>query len=1042
MKRSKPTYKELEKRIAQLEFENEKIHTTLANLTANEKRLLYALAGSSDSVWEWNFITGNTYYSPCWFEMLGYENMEFEMNFEVWKNLCHPDDFQPTIDKINEVLKVKKGKGYEAEFRMKNKTGEWIWMLGRGNVIERNENGEPILLSGTNTLIHERKKMEAALIQNEAHLSTLIDTIPDLVWLKDANGVYLQCNRRFEQFFGASKDKILGKTDYDFVDKELADFLRSKEKIIIATGKPSRNEELVTFANDGHTEMHETIQTPVYDKKDQLIGVLGIGHDFTIRKKTENELKENQRFVQLVAEQSPDIIYVYDISKNKNIFINKNLRELLNYKKGDVPEDSMELIELVIHPDDIKLFYDYNSLIKYWKVEYVHQFEYRLKDASGQWRWFFGREKEFQRENDIIISVIGIVGDITERKKVEQELIESEEQYSSLYESMIDAYVAVNETGKIIQFNQTYIDMLGFERDEFYNLTFYDITPDKWHEFENEIIINQILTKGYSDIYEKEYRKKNGTIFPVELRTYLMKNKSGQAIGMWAIVRDITERKKNETEILNYRNHLEELVKTRTDELLVAKENAETANRAKSEFLSNMSHELRTPLNAILGFSKLLGYQKNITETQKEQLTTVHQCGEHLLSLINDILDMSKIEAQKLEISNSEVNLPEILHTVFNINKVKADEKDLEFVLQKNISLPQYVVADERKLKQIMLNLINNAIKFTDEGRITIRVDYLESKSTFIFEVEDSGHGIPSEKQNEIFEPFIQHSGKKLFTEGTGLGLSITKKLVEMMDGSITLKSELEKGSTFKVEIPLKKIEDHERKKKHKESHIKGYEGDPKRILIVEDNQTNITLLVSLLEPLGFLIEIAEDGKIALQKITDFKPDLILLDYRMPVMNGLEFIQTLRKTQITKDYKIIGVSATVHEIELKKQFHDLCDGFISKPIDHELMFEKIKEMLNIKWIVDANSEKENKPDSGILVFPEKSIILAIEDNAEIGDFNSMNQLINEITDHDKQYEVFFKIIKNYIRNYDSEGILQFISNLTLNKKQHGKDSVS
>ncbi len=1255
----------------------------------NEKRLSYALNATSDSIWDWNFATGETYYSPRWFEMLGYENQEFEMNFEAWQTLCHPDDYGATAQKIHEVLVNQKDKGYEAEFRMKNKTGDWVWILGRGNVIERKPNGDPLMLSGTNTLIDDRKKAEIALIQNEAHLNTLIDTIPDLVWLKDENGVYLHCNQRFEQFFGASKHEIIGKTDYDFIDKELADFFREKDKLAIILEKPSVNEEIVTFANDGHTELLETIKTPVYRKDGYLIGVLGIGHDITKRKHTENALreskdkftkifdkapvfisisdakdgtyidinefaltltgyseqevigrksselawlspenialltklfmengkieglelpvltkngntvyglvkseqlfienreciltittditalkqaeialKENQRFVELITEQSPDIIYVYDIETNHNIFINKNLRELLNYKKGEVPEDSYELIELLIHHDDLNQFYEYDELVKNWDTEYIHQFEYRLKAANGEWHWFLGREKEFQRHNNKIITLIGLVSDITHRKKAELELIAakekaqenerrfelavkgsndgiwdwnletnehyfspkwkqqigysdhelenssssfennlhpddkpyvleylnnylnnkidkydvefrlrhkdgsyrwiyargealrnetgkpvrmsgshsdvtkrrladealkaSEEQYRTLYESMIDAYVAVNKTGHITQFNKAYSDMLGYSNDELFKLTYKDITPKQWHQFEYEIFKKQVVKKGYSDIYEKEYRRKNGEIFPVELRTYLIKDNDGKPKGMWAIIRDITQRKQIEFELKNHRNHLEELVKTRTEELLEAKMNAEAANLAKSEFLSNMSHELRTPLNAILGFSKILKCQKNITEPQKEQLTTVFDCGEHLLSLINDILDMSKIEAQKLELTTGEVNLPEILHTVFNINKVKADEKDLEYVLEKNVSLPRYVLGDERKLKQIMLNLINNAIKFTDEGRITIRVDFVAAENTFIFEVEDTGIGIPQEKQDEIFKPFIQHTGKRLFAEGTGLGLSITKNLIEMMDGTIALTSEPETGSRFRVEIPLKSIDDKDSSTQLADIEVKGYRGERKNILIVDDNQSNVLLLVSLLEPIGFKVETAVDGQMAIEIMNAFKPDIILLDYRMPVMNGLEFARIIRHNSEFDSIKIIGVSATVHQKELKKQFHDICDDFIPKPVDIELLFNKMKAMLQMEWIYENKQQRNEKVEIGQFISPASDVIVQIKELAEIGNFNALNEFIDNLLTSGNDYGAFCSMLKKYAKNYDSEGIVQFIENL-------------
>jgi len=597
--------------------------------------------------------------------------------------------------------------------------------------------------------------------------------------------------------------------------------------------------------------------------------------------------------------------------------------------------------------------------------------------------------------------------------------------------------VMLDTEGKSIFRNEKFSKLFGYTDEDgssindWRTLAYPDEEYRKWVNQTWRASIEKAITED-TDIKDNEYivTCKNG-----EKRNVII---SGIMLGetLLATFIDLTERKKIEEELLQHRDHLEQLVKDRTMELEIATKHAEAANLAKSEFLSNMSHELRTPLNAILGFSKLLRFQNNITEVQKEQLTTVHQCGDHLLSLINEILDMSKIEAQKLELSIKEVNLPDILYTVYNINKVKADEKDLEYVIEKNAMLPQYVLADEQKLKQIMLNLISNAIKFTEEGRITIRVDYKENDGVFIFEVTDTGNGIPMDKHNEIFEPFIQHTGKRLFAEGTGLGLSITKKLTEMMNGTISLQSELNTGSVFRVEIPLQKINNIKHDIQHVEIEITGYKGDRKKILIVDDNQTNLAFLVSLLEPISFIVETAETGQMAVEKLSGFLPDLILLDYRMPVMDGIEFASIIRKNSLYDSAKIIGISATLRQKELKKQFQELCDGFVSKPIDTEILFHQIKELLNIKWIIKKNNKDLSKTKIINLLIPGKSVIFKIKENAEIGDFNSINEILNNLIQTNKAYENFCSLIKKHAKNYDRKGILQSIKEV-----ENGKDII-
>jgi len=647
--------------------------------------------------------------------------------------------------------------------------------------------------------------------------------------------------------------------------------------------------------------------------------------------------------------------------------------------------------------------------------DYTIQFQNQGQDEIGElYRGFNSMLSEInQRDTDLKNAYISL---------------ETNEQWlKTVLEKTPLPIAMADEIGKITFRNERFDTLFGYSAEDVQ-------TIDKWFLFaypDDEY--RHWVLETWNAAVEKAIAEKT----TIESNEYIVTCKNGEkrniiisgiTLGetLLATFIDLTDRKKIEEELRNHRDHLEQLVKDRTFELENAKELAETANKSKSEFLSNMSHELRTPLNAILGFSKILKYQKNITDEQKEQLTTVHNCGEHLLSLINDILDMSKVEAHKLELTIAEVNLPDILHTVYNINKVKADEKDLEYVLEKNVSLPNYVIGDERKLKQIMLNLINNAIKFTDEGRVTIKVDYIDATSTFIFEVEDTGIGIPSDKQSEIFEPFIQHTGKRLFAEGTGLGLAITKKLIEMMDGELYLQSESDKGSAFRAEIPLRKISDFNFVNLLPENNIKAYIGERKKILIVDDNNTNISLLLSLLEPLDFIVEIAENGKVAINKLYNFIPDLVLLDYRMPVMDGLEFIHNIKKESQFNNIKIIGVSATVHQQELKKQFHDLCDDFLPKPIDTDLLFSKIQKQLQIEWSYEIMPEKKEKIDVSNLIFPAKELIDSIVENTELGDFNSINKIIDNLLLENSDYQNFCALIKKFTKNYDSDGILKFL----------------
>jgi PAS domain S-box-containing protein len=530
-----------------------------------------------------------------------------------------------------------------------------------------------------------------SLNESGARLRTLVKTIPDLVWLKDENGVYLACNTMFERFFGAGEAEIVGKTDYDFMNRELADFFREHDREAMAAGKPRVNEEWITFADDGHRAMLETIKTPMVDDEGRLIGVLGIA-------------------------------------------------------------------------------------------------------------------------------------------------------------------------------------------------------------------------------------------------------------------RDITERKR-----------AEELLEQKNAELVAAKEAAVSANKAKSAFLANMSHELRTPLNAILGYSQLMQRDPALKAGQQGHLDIINRSGEHLLALIDDVLEISRIEAGRIRLEPVTFDLPALFADLEAMFRVRTDAKGLRFETTGTDAVPRYVLADEKKLRQVLINLVGNAVKFTDEGGIAVRVAASGGSgddARLTVEVEDTGMGIAEEELEKVFQSFEQTASGRKSKSGTGLGLAISREYARLMGGDVTLSSKVGKGSAFRLELGIREGSVPSLGTDADECRVAALEAGqvPPRVLVAEDVDENRALLVALLRGVGFEVRDAANGREAVDIFEDWQPHFIWMDIRMPVMDGLEATRRIKATSPGSRTVIAALTAHALEEERDMILQAGCDAFVRKPYREREIFDVMAGHLGVSYLYEQRAE--------------------------------------------------------------------------------------
>jgi CheY-like chemotaxis protein len=472
------------------------------------------------------------------------------------------------------------------------------------------------------------------------------------------------------------------------------------------------------------------------------------------------------------------------------------------------------------------------------------------------------------------------------------------------------------------------------------------------------------------------------------------------------------------------------------------KEAAEVANLTKSEFLANMNHELRTPLNGILGYAQILQRDPTTTEKQMKGLKVIHQCANHLMTLINDILDLSKLEVQKMDLYPQDFHFANFLSSTVDICRVRAEQKGVEFHYQPGANLPTAVHADDKRLRQVLLNLLSNAAKFTDFGTVSFRVELVDAPESKIqnpkskiqkvrFQIKDSGIGIASEKLATIFLPFEQAGQRDRNAEGTGLGLAISQQIIEKMGSTIHVDSELDKGSCFWFEVDLPLATEWRMGDAIDNQKVMGYQGDRRKILVIDDREENRLVAINMLEPLGFKLAEAADGQTALDLALQMRPDLIITDVHMAIMDGLEMTRRLRQLPDFTSTPIIASPATLSQVDMKDSIDAGCTSFFPKPLEFNGLLAEIQRLLNLQWTYEALPSADPVPNGDVqdteILFPPPAELTALYTAAKGGFMSDVQQEAQRLKALSPKYLPLANHILELSQQFDDEGIIRLLA---------------
>ncbi|MBE9110930.1 PAS domain S-box protein [Nodosilinea sp. LEGE 07298] len=1077
-------------------------------LQASQMRLELALDSSGTGIWDWNMQTNEVIFSQKhWKALVGYGTDETVTDTVIeWESRVHPDD-QAQLEA--DIAKHLRGETeiYENVHRLRCQDGTYKWNLAQGKIVEWDEHGNPVRFTGVSRDITDRKHTEIALADLREKLEKAQEVSHLGYWSFELDTQKINWSDEVFRIFGMTPDQdepTFSEHTEQIHPHDQALFL---ERVAEANQGIPQNFDFRIFRPTGAMR-YVNGRIELDYREDRIVRMFGVVMDITDRKQSELALQASEARFRAIFEQAAAGINQVDAS-GRFVEVNQYYCNLLGYSKDELLALSFADI---IHPEDLAQHRLQIDRIVRGEIDYL-DYEKRDRHKNGDWIWTKISISVLRDEVGQVVSNLAVVVDIGDRKRAEDQIAQQLYQQTALgvilrqiRESLnLDEILGIvtQQVQAIFQCDRVIVlRVSGDGRSQIVEEVVLKPLPVlKAMHWEDEVwsqdildlywqgqprIVPDVMDDIWTDClmeYSHAGQIKSKVVAPIlqEVRTAtggrwvapgnhhklwgVLVIHACQAQRVWQDAEaQLLQQIANQLAIaiqqvaifdqlqqeLGERQRVQQQLSDRNQKLAIANQDLSRATRLKDEFLANMSHELRTPLNVILGFAQILNADPSLQAQQREYVRIMERSGDHLLHLINDILDLSKIEASRIILEPESIDLFSLLYDLQSMFQERADDKDLYFTLALTPDLPQYIVADSNKLRQVLINLLSNAVKFTQAGGITLRVSRpspeeiapvaasvsgAEQPSVHLtFAVEDTGTGIAPDELTAIFDAFVQAKAGKVSLEGTGLGLAISRSLAHLMGGSLTVESTLGEGSTFRCNLPfcLAKAEDVVAAD-NLDSVIGLAPGQPTyRILVVDDQPENRYFLVAALSQLGLAVQEASNGADAIARWRQWSPHLIWMDLRMPEIDGYEATRRIRaEAQERGDGLgpvIIALTAQASREQRDQALAAGCEDFVSKPVQLSLLLTKMADHLGLRYRY-ADPETQATPPKSTSSRLEASALhvmppawaSALHRASMLCDSTEVTQLIQQIP---PEHEALIDGLTQLLRDFKFEVLMQ------------------